>query len=233
MESDGVSNGARLAFDEPSADRFLYAGWTVDPPARLPFVGRSDERARMIARCCEYAEGAEARTGTVSATVLETELMPPLPGAPRYDVLMLLRVNSQEELVREAAEVRVLAPDFMMSAWNSRRIGDTDRTSHASFLFNHFIAQRSDEAMAGFDQVAGWFPEKLGVDNTTLLQPDDQKTVPYAFVNYVRVPSSALSFLLGMLIRPSFHTHVRRALKTHHMRALPLLAKPVRSERLR
>lgn len=135
--------------------------------------------------------------------------------------------------MRESAEVRDLAPDFMMSAWNSRRIGDTDRTSNASFLFNHFVAQRPDEAMAGFDQVAGWFPEKLGVDNTTLLQPDGQETVPYAFVNYVRVPSSASSFLLGMLIRPSFHTHVRKALRVRHMRALPLLAKPVRSEQLR
>jgi len=233
MDADGASNGARPAFDEPSADRFLYAGWAVDPPARLPFVGRSDERARMVARCCEYAGGARTRTGTVSATVFETELMPPLRGAPRYDVLMLLRVSSQEELVRESAEVRDLAPDFMMSAWNSRRIGDTDRTSNASFLFNHFVAQRPDEAMAGFDQVAGWFPEKLGVDNTTLLQPDGQETVPYAFVNYVRVPSSASSFLLGMLIRPSFHTHVRKALRVRHMRALPLLAKPVRSEQLR
>ena len=233
MPPAGVSNAARPAFDEPSADRFLYAGWSVDPPARLPFVRRSDERALTIARCCEYAAGAERRTGTMSATVFETEVMPPLPGAPRYDVLMLLRVESQQALAREAAEVRDLAPTFTMSAWNSRRIGDTDRTGDATCLFNHFVAQRPDAASAGFDQVAGWFPDKLGVDNTTLLQPDDQEAAPYAFVNYVRVPGGARSFLLGMLLRPSFHTHVRRVLKAHHMQALPLLAKPVRLERHR
>ena len=233
MEPAGPSNGSRVAFDEPSVDRFLYAGWAVDPPMRLPFVRRSDERARMIARCCEYAGRAEMRTGTISATVLETEVMPPLPGAPRYDVLMLLRVHPQQELAREAAEIRDLAPDFMMTAWNSRRIGDTDRIHDATFLFNHFVAQRSDAAMAGFEQVAGWFPDKLGVDNTTLLQPEDQETAPYAFVNYVRLPSGARRFLLGMLIRPSFHTHVRRVLRAHHMQALPLLAKPIRLERLR
>lgn len=158
--------------------------------------------------------------------------MPPLPGAPRYDVLMLIRTNSQEELEREAAEVRRLGPDLMMPARNSRRIGDTDRTGDASFLLNHFVAQEADEAMAGFDRVAGWFPATLGVDNTTLLQPEDQSSGPYVFVNYVRVPGSARGFLLGMLIRPSFHVHVRRTLKTHHMRALPLLARPARSERL-
>ncbi len=230
MQSAGVSNGARFVFDEPSADRFLYAGWSVDPPARLPFVRHSDKRARMIARCCEYARGAQRRTGTISATIFETEVMPPLPSAPRYDVLMLLRVNSPQELAREVAEVRDLAPEFMMPAWNSRRIGDTDRTGHATFLFNHFVAQRSDAAMAGFERVAGWFPDKLGVDNATLLQPDDREADPYVFVNYVRVPSGPRRFLLGMLIRPSFHTYVRRVLRAHHMQALPLLAKPVRLE---
>ena len=228
MEPAGSSSGARLAFDEPSGDRFLYAGWTVDPPARLPVVRRSDERVRMIARCCEYARVAEKRTGASSATVFETEVMPPLPGTPRYDVLMLLRVHSQQELAREVAEVRDLAPDFTMAARNSRRIGDTDRTHDATFLFNHFAAQRSDAAMAGFEQVAGWFPDKLGVDNATLLEPDDQEGAPYVFVNYVRVPGGARRFLLGMLLRPSFHTRVRRILRSHHMQALPLLAKPVR-----
>lgn len=228
MEPAGSSTGARVAFDEPSGDRFLYAGWTVDPPVRLPFVRRSDERARVIARCCGYARATERRTGTRSATVFETEVMPPLPGAPRYDVLMLLRVHSQQELAREVADVRDLAPDFMMGAWNSRRIGDTDRTHEATFLFNHFVARRSDVAMAGFEHVAGWFPDKLGVDNATLLEPDDHEAAPYAFVNYVRVPGGARRFLLGMLIRPSFHTRVRRALRAHNMQALPLLAKPVR-----
>src|SRR5690625_4981231 len=103
MEPARLSYGVRPAFDEPSADRFLYAGWRVDPPVRLPFVQRSERRTRMIERCCEYARGAEERAGTISATVLETEVMTPLPGAPRYDVLMLLRVQTQREFTREAA----------------------------------------------------------------------------------------------------------------------------------
>ncbi|MGH3501091.1 MAG: hypothetical protein ACRDQA_09400, partial [Nocardioidaceae bacterium] len=96
-----------------------------------------------------------------------------------------------------------------------------------TFLFNHFTAQDPIRALEAFDQVAGWFPDELGVDNTTLLQPTDQAASPYVFVNYVRVPHGARRFLLAMLTRPSFHTHVRRVLREHDLAALPLLASPV------
>lgn len=227
MELGMSPSEVRPAFDEPSSDHFLYAGWSVDPPARLPVVRRSDPRQRMIERCRGFAAAAESCEGVVAATVYETELMPPLPDIPRYDVLMLIRAHARRGLVQAESGLSDLEPDFMMPAQNTRRIGDTDRTHSASFLFNHFVAQRSAVAMEGFDQVAGWFPDKLAVDNTTLLQPIDQAASPYAFVNYVRVPGGARGFLFAMLTRPSFYTHVRRTLRTYDMAALPLLAKPV------
>lgn len=154
-------------------------------------------------------------------------MIPPLPDVPRYDVLMLIRAHARSELGAVESGLRELDPDFSMPAQNTRRIGETDSTRSASFLFNHFVAQRPAVALEGFDRVAGWFPGKLGVDNTTLLQPVDQATSPYAFVNYVRVPGGARGFLLSMLTRPSFYTQVRRTLSAYEMTALPLLAKPV------
>ncbi|WP_346035087.1 hypothetical protein [Brevibacterium picturae] len=40
-------------------------------------------------------------------------------------------------------------------------------------------------------------------------------------------PNGARRFLLSMLTRPSFHTHVRPFLRERNMSALPLLTKPV------
>lgn len=227
MKPDRSPSGARPDFVEPSTDHFLYAGWCVDPPTRLPVVRRSVHRQRMIERCRDVARAAVSREGVVAATVYETELMPPLPDIPRHDVLMLVRAHAKNGLVQAESDLRDLDPELMMAAENTRRIGDTDRTRAASFLFNHFVAERPAVAMEGFDRVAGWFPDKLGVDNTTLLQPVDEALSPYAFVNYVRVPGGARGFLLGMLTRPSFHTHVRRTLRSYGMTALPLLARPV------
>lgn len=226
-DNSSRANG-RPAFEPPTTDHFLYLGWRVDPPTRLPVVRRSHERERMIERCRAHAATAESHEGVVSATVYETQLIPPLPGIPRYDVLMLIRAHTREGVVRAEADLRELGPDVVMPAENTRRIGDTDRTRAATFLFNHFTARDPAVALAGFDQVAGWFPDKLAVDNTTLLQPIDQTdSSPFVFVNYVRVPGSARQFLLAMLTRPSFHTHVRRSLRRHGMTALPLLAEPV------
>lgn len=227
MDRDMLPSQVGPAFDKPSTDHFLYVGWRVDPPTRLPIVRRSDQRQRMIERCRDFAAAAESIEGVVAATVYEAEMIPPFADIPRYDVLMLIRSHTRSGLLQAESGLRGLEPHFIMPAQNTRRIGDTDRTCSASFLFNHFVARRPAVAMEGFDRVAGWFPDKLGVDNTTLLQPLDQATSPYAFVNYVRVPGGARSFLLAMLTRPSFYTHVRRILRTYDMTALPLLAKPV------
>lgn len=197
------------------------------PPAKLPFVGRSDRRGRVIERCRSYTATTERQEGVVTATVYETQVIPPLPGIPRYDILMLIRARTPERLAEIRADLQELEPDFVMTAQNTRRIGDTGRNPAETFLFNHFTAAVPEVALEGFDQVAGWFPDKLGVDNATLLQPVDQATSPYVFVNYVRVPNGARRFLLAMLTRPSFHTHVRRILRERDMTALPLLATPV------
>lgn len=227
MTPDRSPTYGRAAFEEPTTDHFLYAGWRVDPPTRLPIVRRSDQRERVIERCRAYTAATERHEGVVSATVFETQMIPPLPGIPRYDVLTLVRARTPDRLAQAEADLQDLGPDFVMPAQNTRRIGDTDRTRSATFLFNHFTAEHPAVAMEGFDQVAGWFPDKLGVDNTTLLQPVDQTASPYVFVNYVRVPHGARGFLLAMLTRPSFHTHVRRSLRKNDMAALPLLAKSV------
>lgn len=227
MTPDTSPSDDRTSFDEPTTDRFLYVGWCVDPPARLPFVGRSDRRERVIERCRDYTAATERHEDAVSATVYETQVIPPLPGIPGYDVLMLIRARTPERLAEIRADVQELEPGFVMAAQNTRRIGETGRNRSATFLFNHFTAAVPGVALEGFDQVAGWFPDKLGVDNATLLQPVDQAASPYVFVNYVRVPHGARQFLLAMLTRPSFHTHVRRILREREMTALPLLAKPV------
>ncbi|MDN5917347.1 MAG: hypothetical protein L0I76_19995 [Pseudonocardia sp.] len=227
MTSDNSPGYGRPSFEEPTTDHFLYAGWCVDPPTRLPIVRRSDKREQLIDRCRTYAAATESQEGVVSATVYQTEIIPPLPGTPRYDVLTLIRTRTPDRLAGVQTDLRDLEPDSVMPARNIRRIADTDSTRSATFLFNHFTAQDPSTALEAFDQVAGWFPDSLGVDNTTLLQPTDQAASPYVFVNYVRVPHGARGFLLAMLTRPSFHTHVRRVLREHDMAALPLLASPV------
>jgi hypothetical protein len=213
-------------FTEPLHGEYLYAGWSVDPPRRAPIVRPSARRDRVLDRCRALASDARSIDGVADAAVFQAVLIPPLEGLPRFDVAVLLRATTPEAL----AQVRSLRPwqqanaDFVMTARNTRRIGDTERTRSATFLFNHFTADDAAGAVRGWEELAGWYTAKAGVDNSTLLQPTSEG--PYALVNYVRLPHGATRFLLAQLCRPSFHTYVRRTLRDNGMVALPVLCRP-------
>ena len=213
-------------FPEPLQGEYLYAGWTVDPPRHGPIVGRSARRDRVLDQCRALVREVRTLDGVVDATVFEAVLIPPLEAVPRFDITLLLRATNPEVLaqVRGSRPWRRVNADFVMTARNTRRIGDTDRTRSASFLFNHFTADDPAAAVTVWEALAGWYTAKTGVDNSTLLQPTGEG--PYTLVNYVRLPHGPTRFLLAQLTRPSFHTFVRRTLRDNGMAALPVLCRP-------
>jgi hypothetical protein len=214
------------AFSEPLHGEYLYAGWTVDPPAHAPIVRPSARRSQVLDQCRALARDAKTLDGLAEAAVFQATIIPPLEDVPRFDVLLLLRATTPEVLarVRSSRPWQQANADFVMTARNTRRIGDTERTRSASFLFNHFTADDAAAAVMVWEELAGWYTAKTGVDNSTLLQPTSE--APYAFVNHVRLPHGATRFLLAQLGRPSFHTYVRRRLRDNGMVALPILCKP-------
>jgi hypothetical protein len=213
-------------FSEPLHGEFLYAGWSVDPPRHAPVVRGSARRNRVLDQCRALARDARTIDGVADATVFQAVLIPPLEDVPRFDVTLLLRATTPEALaqVRSSRPWQQANAGFVMTARNTRRIGDTDRTRSATFLFNHFTADDPAAAVRVWEALAGWYTAKTGVDNSTLLQPTGEG--PYALVNYVRLPHGATRFLLAQLRRPSFHTFVRRTLRDNGMAALPVLCRP-------
>lgn len=211
---------------EPIPHEYLYAGLTVDPPAHAPFVRGSARRDRVLDRCRDLVRELRAVDGVVEARVFEAVLIPPLEGMPRFDVTVLVRATTVEALdqVQRLDAWKRLDAGLVMPARNTLRIGDTERTRSATFLFNHFTAHDASAAVEAWEGLTGWYTAKTGVDNSTLLRPTGR--APYAFVNYVRLPHGAVSFMLSQFGRPSFHTYVRRVLRENGMVALPLLCKP-------
>jgi hypothetical protein len=200
---------------------------TVDPPGRAPFVRRSAKRDQALEKLKSVAGQLEALEEVVRATVYRAVLIPPIEGAPRFDVTVLVETTSPEEIdgVQTSEPYRQLDADFVMGARNTRRIGDTEENLSGTFLFNHFTAEDPERALRAWENLTGWYTTKTGVDNSTLLQPIGE--APYAFVNYVRLPRGPVRFMLDQLIRPSFHTFVRAKLRANGMVALPLLCEAV------
>jgi hypothetical protein len=169
----------------------------------------------------------EALDEVLRATVYRAVLIPPLEGAPRFEVMVLLETTSPEEIsgVQTSEPYRQLDADFVMAARNTRRIGDTEQNLSGTFLFNHFTAEDPERALEAWESLTGWYTTKTGVDNSTLLRPIGE--APYAFVNYVRLPRRPVRFMLDQLTRPSFYTFVWPKLRANNMVAFPLLCEAV------
>ena len=209
-------------FDPPHPYGYVYIGANVSPPERGPLVRGDRRREEVLAEFTELLPEVEARTEVVATSLYEAVFMPPLSGAPRYDVVLLITTVSTaaaDDLL-DSKVYRELGGELVMVAHNARRIGDTEDGSEATFLFNHFTAPDPERAVVAWEDLAHWYVTAIGVDNSTLLRPRGESA--FAMVNQVRLPGGPLRFLLAQFVRPSFFRRVRGGLRSEGMRALPV-----------
>lgn len=211
-----------LPLIEPEPYGFLYLGIYAERPQAMPLYRRTSERRRLATRLGEVAERLTQRHDVVSVRVLRAHLVPPLPGSPRHDLVMLIRTPDVDALdgVRRCDQVRELGAQEVLVGSNAARLGETEADGGGVFLLNHFTSGGAADPVATWINLTSWYTQKLGVDNSTALRPctDDAR---FGLVNYVRLPMNPLAFLLSQVLRPSFYRVVRGALRRNHMRALP------------
>jgi hypothetical protein len=108
----------QAAFAEPLPYGYVYVGMTVDPPGRAPFVRWSAKREEALEKLKIVAGQLEALEEVVRATIYRAVLIPPIEGAPRFDVTVLLETTSPEEIdgVRSSGAFERLGADFVMGA---------------------------------------------------------------------------------------------------------------------
>lgn len=208
-------------FVEPDPHGFIYLGFQVEPAQRTPVHTYTVRRQRAAARLVQAVPALLRRPDVASVRTFRAVFIPPLPGAPRYDLAMLVRTMraDQVDVVRTCAEVSALDGEQILAGINVARIGDTEARAEGTFLFNHFTAAPGTDAEAVWRSVTGWYTTKTAVDNSTALRPTGPP--PFDLVNYARLPTGSIRFLAGQLTRPSFHRFVRATLDAHEMRALP------------
>ncbi len=208
-------------FAEPEPYGFIYLGFQAEPAQRSPVHTRTPRRQRAAAQLVQAVPALLRRADVMSVRIFRAVFIPPLPGAPRYDLAMLIRTRRVDQLqtVRASDEISALAGEHILAGVNAARIGDTDARTDSAFLFNHFTAAPDTDAEAVWRSVTGWYTAKTGIDNSTALRPIGPSS--FALVNYARLPAGPIRFLAGQLTRPSFHRFVRATLDAHGMRALP------------
>jgi hypothetical protein len=208
-------------FTEPEPYGFIYLGFQAEPAQRAPVYTRTPRRQRAAAHLVQAVPALVRRADVVSVRIFRAVFIPPLPGAPPYDLAMLIRTVRVDQLpkVRTCDEVSALAGECVLAGVSVARIGDTEARRDGAFLFNHFTAGPDTDAEAVWRSLTGWYTTKTRVDNSTALRPVGPSS--FALVNYARLPAGPIRFLAGQLRRPSFHRFVRPTLDAQGMRALP------------
>jgi hypothetical protein len=89
----------KATFTEPAPYGYIYVGMRIDPPSRVPFVGKSATRAEVLHKCKSLARRLDALTEVVAVTVYEAVLIPPTirvlaKDSPRFDVMVLIQTAS-------------------------------------------------------------------------------------------------------------------------------------------
>lgn len=217
-----MSTRTPLPLIEPEPYGFIYLGFQADKPQKAPLYHQSASRRQAATRLVEAAKELDQRPEVFSARVFRTHLVPPLSGAPRHDLAMLIRTTQISNLgeVRNGDVVKALGGTEVIVGSNAARIGETEADEHAVFLFNHFTVAGDADPVEAWLGLTDWYTSTIGVDNSTALRPADDRS-EFALVNYARLPSTPPLFLLNQLLRPSFHRVVRGTLKHHQMHALP------------
>lgn len=207
--------------------KFLYLAWNVHLRLIGPFVAPSSARHRTLGSLQSGLTRLESIPGMGSVRLLESTFVAPLPGAPRFDVALL--INGSDEAIAAArgllAALDIGEPSLITSASNVQRFGDTD-SSDGPILLNHFTSASSPEDVASvWSGISDWYGQVLGVDNSTLLAFEDP--CGYVVMNYASIPGPVVRFMAGQLLRPSFRSQVIAPLKTVDARALPVFARRV------
>lgn len=210
-------------------DVFIYAGWRVDPVRVGPFLRVSTKRADALDRLCEVARKVAGRPEVLGVKLFETTAIVPIPDAPPYDIVMLIRVRdvpAAAALLHDATFTGT-DPTMTFTARNGARFGITDNGSPgANVLLNHFSgAIEESSAVNAWRTLSAWFAAKTGIDNSTLLVPD--LSAPYVLVNYARIPGTVPAFMARQLLRPSFYRYVRPLLARHQLTSLPTFVRAI------
>ena len=109
-----------------------------------------------------------------------------------------------------------------ISASNTRRIGPVDHSRNGVFLFNYFYADSLDINLQVWNYTAGWFQDQTGLDNSTVLLPDEANQVPYTIINHCRW-DGLRNILPALLFNRSFKPFVLNNFEQNNTAAIPVL----------
>ena len=238
----------RVSLKLPTKNSYIHIAAEIDRPLApyIPIYLFDSERKRdLISDSKALCNSLVEEEYVVEATVFKAILVPPGRGAyleqtdrevhiAQFDVTILIEVVDAEALdtlrenhayLRLEAMVEVESSyHHVVSATNVKRIDAVDHDRDGVFLFNYFFAESTEQNIAIWEYTAGWFESETGLDNSTLLLPDDPEHSEYALINHCRW-DSLRNLLPTLIFDSSFEEYVLENFEANRVAAMPILYK--------
>lgn len=235
----------RVDLIEPSASHFIHIAAEIG--SRPAFLPDSAAKKQVLARAKDACTRLAREPGVLDAAVFTAILIPPGLGEyakqraedrggrlhiARFDLAVLIECDNAETVQRierhpayqamQRAIAEAASYVHAITATNPRRMGPVDHTRPGVFLFNHFAADNVAQNLAVWDYTAGWFEVETGLDNSTVLLPDEPTKSRYSIINHCRWDRMR-DVLPSLLFKKTFHSYVLDNFAANNVAAMPVL----------
>lgn len=218
----------KVALIPHSNSFYLQIAAEIDHSIFPFFLTTSPLKKYLIKEAKEWFGDLKKEEGVLSAVVFKAILIAPGTGkylkesnrkaqVGRYDLAILIELSSIEKLreimnssrylfLKQALEKKSQKL-HIISATNVKRIGDVNHEHQGVFLFNYFFADDLQQNLEVWEYTAGWFQRETGLDNSTVLLPQDEESSKYKIINHCRW-NNLLEILPSLLFKRSFQSYV-------------------------
>ncbi len=227
---------------EPVQSGYLLLAMEIDHRPPIGFFVESGRKKRLLSTLKTLARNWAANDDVLDATVFKALIIPPGRGTflkkrpnvkiARFDVVMLVEFKTVQaakdfqntpEWAAILAETKEKSHSVMsIAASNTRRIGPVNHAADGVFLFNYFYADSLSVNLQVWNYTAGWFQDQTGLDNSTVLLPDEATKVPYTIFNHCRW-DRLRDILPALLFNRSFKPFVLDNFEHNNTAAIPIL----------
>ncbi|WP_114791415.1 hypothetical protein U0035_00830 [Niabella yanshanensis] len=231
---------------QPLSSFFLLIAAEIDSSPFPFFLSSSNAKKKLIEVTIQWRDQVQSAFPAAKIVVFKGLVIPPgtspLIKDPsyqfkyaRYDLVILIESDEKEliEKILVSDSYKVLnekihwssRSTYVTHAVNVKRISNVDHARPGVFLFNFFQAVDTQQNLDVWHYTAGWFQQKTGLDNSTVLLPrggDDT----YAIVNHCRW-DNLMQVLPALVFFRSFRQYVLRHFLANRVAPMPVLYRMV------
>jgi len=222
---------------------YLHIAAEIDHSLFPFFLMTSSKKKTLIRQAKEWCRQLEIKEDVVSAVVFKASLIPPGTDkflkerlekvqVAKYDFAVLIEVSSSQKLQEilnsnaykqvEASIKYVSKRTHFITATNIKRIDTVNHQKQGVFLFNYFYADNLLQNLRVWEYTAGWFQQETGLNNSTVLLPQDSIASKYTIINHCRW-DNMMDVLPSLLFKKSFRSYVLDNFYANKVAAMPIL----------